>query len=132
RGNADPGSRAWLPRRGGRRRVSPVAPATCVATPLAFLSCLTRPCPAMPRARIIRARRFHAERLHIPPRSAIGPPRCAALCSRAQNSLKPGKNAARLAAGVKNPRFYSLVLLPTGDDLVSLDLPWAIRPYANQ
>jgi hypothetical protein len=54
------------------------------------------------------------------------------LCSRAQKCLERRKNAARLATSVKNPRFYSLLLLLTGDDFVRLNSPWAIRPYANQ
>jgi len=54
------------------------------------------------------------------------------MCSRAHKRRKRRKNAARLAASVKNPRFSSLLLLLTDDDLVSLDSPWAIRPYANQ
>jgi hypothetical protein len=52
--------------------------------------------------------------------------------SRARKSLKRRKNAARLAASVKNARFSSPVLLLIGGDLVRLDSPWAIRPYANQ
>jgi hypothetical protein len=32
----------------------------------------------------------------------------------------------------QKPAFFLAVLLPTDDDLVRLDSPWAIRPYANQ
>ncbi|MES1150890.1 MAG: HU family DNA-binding protein [Dongia sp.] len=67
-----------------------------------------------------------------PRRAAPASQRRVTAGARAPESLKRRKNAARLAASVENPRFCSLVLLPTGGDLVSLNLPWAIRPYANQ
>jgi len=55
------------------------------------------------------------------------------LSRRTEKSETQKKMRRDFATKRQNPRdFSSLLLLLSDDDLVRLDSPWAIRPYANQ